>query len=455
MAYRVFQADTNAAFQGLVRSVKKRKDEFHNNMKSIDRRDLDKLPGSTYRVSQKVDGMFVGLWCDGSKCFVVEPNGTMREGLPLTDECVSHGMAFGLVYGELYFSPCEALPSKRERIHSLLSVLAGKDIDLLDRVAFAPYSEYLTKLMLQYSQHESDGYFFPTHMSQKCIEVELAKGDISHYLEISLKRGEEGLVLRKGESYYKVKDTMDIDCVVIGYTVQEGGTSVKDLIVGLYREDSGIHVLGAVGSGITNWLRKSLYDEFVMHGDKTRSLVHNGVKVFMVHPSVCVKIECTDLITHSQDGTVKVKPVITDYPGYQPTMPMPSMMFPRFICVREGKDLSECGMEQVTGYVHVEQSDVDYRDNLPEASEVIKSDSYVKVIKGERLVRKVALLATNKGGENWTDYVVYSIDYSPNRADAVKRVVQPYNSDDSAISAYTAIADKIAVVKGWTLERSV
>ena len=96
--------------------------------------------------------------------------------------------------------------------------------------------------------------------------------------------------------------------------------------------------------------------------------------------------------------------------------------------------------------------------SLPSA-EVIKRETFTKVLKGETMVRKFVLLKTNKApsstnpgsesqiGDEFPAFVLRT-DFSPNRKDPLQRDVMVSNSLEQIQSLFISLRDE-NVKKGW------
>src|SRR5262249_25709954 len=100
----------------------------------------NKNPTAGFFVRRKKDGGFTGLIYDGGEAFTVNPGGTVRTGLPVTDEVarlLSRASApRTLIAGELYVQ-CD---DRRARVHDVVTVARlPKSEDDLKRLRFAVF----------------------------------------------------------------------------------------------------------------------------------------------------------------------------------------------------------------------------------------------------------------------------------------------------------------------------
>ena len=89
------------------------------------------------------------------------------------------------------------------------------------------------------------------------------------------------------------------------------------------------------------------------------------------------------------------------------------------------------------------------REAVAPPSKLIDRTVYTKVMKGEKMVRKLLLWKTNKESSNeFPAYVVYLTDFSPNRQNPLERDVKIASTEAAAKELYAELAKK-NFVSGW------
>lgn len=90
------------------------------------------------------------------------------------------------------------------------------------------------------------------HVTRTTVDAEQAR----HWLTTFEGAGLDGVIAKRVEGQYlpgrremvKVKHARDADCVVIGYRVHKSGAGVGSLLLGLYREDGELQMVGGAAT---------------------------------------------------------------------------------------------------------------------------------------------------------------------------------------------------------------
>lgn len=410
-----------------------------------------------YWVSEKHDGHFAVLHVVNGKAAFYNRNGKKLEPQALIQEAeVLFAGKNVMIAGELYVVD----PTKRTRSYQVTTALSEGSPNLL----FAAYDII-----------EDDGkpYVKPTDQVLEKIEEWLGKGTlirpvqhtqvaeaaeiIKLYEEIVEGKGSEGLVVRTAEAAtFKIKKRHHLDAVVLGYTEGEDDRAgmMRDVLVGLRREDNTIQVLGKVGTGYSEEQRvKFLHQLSKMHVESEYIEIAEGALAFqMVKPQLIFEISCLDLVAEFAGKTVRK--MILDYndkEGYRPVQlqAFVSVINPVFERVREDKtDSSEdTGITQVTREVEIPADDQKVK-NLGK-SELIRREVYIKETKGEKAVRKFVAWKTNKEESlQYPAYVMVYTDYSPNRKEILDQEVKVASSEQELNEVFDAALIE-NIKKGW------
>jgi len=132
-------------------------------------------------------------------------------------------------------------------------------------------------------------------------------------------------------------------------------------------------------------------------------------------------------------------------------MPLASVISPQFIRVRDDKEanVEDVSIRQLEAFIMVEEAETSAREELAPESELIERVVYTKVMKGQRMVRKLLLWKTNKESTaNYPGYVVYLTDFSPNRQNPLEREVRVAKTEAAARKWFQRLADE-NFVGGW------
>ncbi len=176
----------------------------------------------------------------------------------------------------------------------------------------------------------------PLYIRKKVLDKIIKEGD---HLQVSLytKKGRElwklikdrkleGVMAKKDDSSYelgarsdswrKIKNTNDVDCVILGYTTEK--RALSSLALGLYA-DKEIVYAGKVGTG---------FDEKMMAGLREK----------------LDKIKLDKAIIETESGVIPVRPELVAQIKYLEITKGGKLRAPVFICIRDDKDARECVM---------------------------------------------------------------------------------------------------------------
>jgi len=271
--------------------------------------------------------------------------------------------------------------------------------------------------------------------------------------------GSEGLVLRHDQAgWYKVKIRHNIDAAIIGFS--EGSEERKgilhDLLVAVMRQDGTFHEFGRVGGGFSEEERKDIANELkrrVVPSDYV-AVNNDYVAYEMTAPGPVIEMSCLDLIAESTKGDT-VNRMVLDWDGvrYSPLsrMPLVSVISPQFIRLRDDKEanVEDVNIRQIAQLVDIKDIDKAAHGTLAESSKILERTVYTKVMKGQKMVRKLLLWKTNKEESNeFPGYVVYLTDFSPNRMNPLERDIRVANTEKSARRLFDAMKQK-NFVSGW------
>ena len=417
--------------------------------------------GEKLYCSTKVDGQFAILYYkkdeeDGKSCFVSPSTHRSWMFLPVNEDLenifskiVEHSI---ILAGELYAAP-ENPPDfeARAKVYEFNHYSRNPDVpEDLGRIGFRvfdliqldsehwlekPYSERFAKLQ---EMLPKGGRIAPV------VTKILDSTELADFYTTIVGSGHEGIVIRNSETFkaYKVKPIHSIDAVIIGAVEGIEGSRVgpgmlSSSLVALQNPDGNYIILTKVGGGLSDQQRQDLWSR--MHFANQPNFVAattDGRSFRMVKPELVVEIDYLDIITQSSQGLELQQTALT-YDGKTNTwdilrsVPFVSLISPRFSAthsIREDKTPTpeNVRVTQVTDLVDLTPQDPISKLSLPPSKILAR---YV-FAKGEDMVRKYMAWQTNKReyDTNYPDYVVYSLDYSANRAEPFKRSVISTNN---------------------------
>jgi len=425
------------------------------------------LPANSYYVSRKYDGEFVLLAYDGKELLSINPRGTVRGGLPAYEEAVKllkkAKVESCLLGAEVY------LPSasqKANKVYQVSSTLRSPSSEAaLEKLSLAVFD------VLEFNDEPvtavADVY--------KLLDSWFGKGKLVHSLEYQVAKdlkvvrelfkewvtdgGSEGLVVRHDQAgWYKIKERHNIDVAIIGFSegVDDRKGLLHDLLVAVMRKDGTFHEFARVGGGFTDDDRKNIVSQLkrrVVPSDYV-AVNNDFVAYEMIEPGPVVEISALDLIAEGSKGD-PIKKMVLDWGGekYQSLvrMPLASVISPQFLRIRDDKEanVEDVSIRQLEAFINVEEAGKVAREELIPESKLIERVVYTKVMKGQRMVRKLLLWKTNKESTaNYPSYVVYLTDFSPNRQNPLEREIRVARTEKIARKWFQQLADE-NFVSGW------
>jgi hypothetical protein len=444
-------------------------------LQPLDAEGLKKLPPKQeFHVSRKIDGEFNLLVYRGGEAILVNPGGTVRAGLPVLkawaedlQRVIDRG-AIVVLAGE-FFAQCKP---GRERVHDVV------------RIARRPTDEYeLQQLcfnafdVVAAPSFEAAWYFLETNnLFRPNTWGTVTGAELPAIFEDVVAGGFEGLVLRSDQGSYKVKPRHSIDAVVVGFTECTGDRAgmIHDLLLALLRPDGTYQLIGRVGGGFTDSDRRDwLCDlqDWCLGSNHTQT--NEGLAYRWVWPKHVIEISVLDVLSQ----TSRSQPILTECLDWGCTennepvnvgfwtavrkMPGVALISPQFIRRREDKNTGfDVRSKQVADLVDIPLADVDPRKFKPAPSQVLRRGVWSKYLKGQQMVRKLVLFATNKAVPlvpgalpDWPAYVIACTDYSPGRAKPLQRDLRASDSREHIDKLWTDLESE-KIVKGWVPRRT-
>lgn len=428
-----------------------------------------RLPPGPYLVSPKVDGEQWCLCFEDGDVFFANPAGRVLFGdIPVLDEArnvLARTVGRTVIAGELFAARKEG----RSRHGDLAAALGSGDDAEVDRIGFMafdlvwggdatakmPIADYTGRL--ETLRRMLDG-----GKRLRAVKTEIVddKAKVAALFETWAAGGKaEGLVVRTlTEHTFKVKPSITIDAVVIGYTQRsEDSTQTSSLLLALIRPDGHYQIIGHCGNlGSENERRKLNIDLSQLHCTSNYSEANTRGALFQpLRPQMVVEVRISDVQADTSAGDPVARMVLAYDDGSWSSrrrMPGVSILHPRLVRIRDDKKptAADVPIRQVFERVLVTDADVaPSTEELP-VSEVVRREVYTKVTKGKTAVRKLLMWKTNKESHDrdYPAFVVHFSDYSPGRKDPLKRTVRL--APDLATA--TALADAMIeteIKRGW------
>jgi len=423
---------------------------------------IDKrLPEGTLWLSPKVDGQLWFLIKKDGDVAMCAYNGRVLKGVPVVDEAEELLKSVGdvIIAGELF-----AIPPKgegRPRVHHVNKALAQGDLDkTLGFKAFDLAEEGDVDLLGEPYGGRLERLNALLEGGRRVSAITTVEGDrtaVSNYYQEWVRSSKfEGIVARSEQGLtYKIKPTLSVDVVVIafGEAHNNGVAQMRELTVGVMRDDGTFHLIGTVGNGFSDedrvaWHRRLAAMEVT---SSFRLANREGTLCRFVRPEIVIEVKCSDLMdTDSSD--LPVRRMVVEYAeGNYATlgvMPIPSMLFPIFLRERDDKkvDIPSIGLDQI--YQHLPFTARHETPRLVSLStaEVIRREVYTKFTKKDETtaVRKFVVIATHKDKEDtrYPPFVAFFTDYSPTRSEPLK----------TALKVAPTLEDLEIHIKAWLVE---
>jgi ATP-dependent DNA ligase len=425
------------------------------------------LHADGYYVSRKYDGEFVMLAYDGKQLLSLNPRGTVRGGLPAYEEAeklLKKAKVESCLLGAEIYMPVGT--KKASKVYQVSSALRSPSSEAeLEKLSLAIYD--VIELDDQPVTAAAEVF--------KLLDSWFEKGKLVHPAEYRVAKdlkavrdlfkewvtdgGAEGLVVRHDQAgWYKVKERHNLDVAIIGYSegIDDRKGMLHDLLVAVMRKDGTFHEFARVGGGFTDNDRKNIVSQLkrrVVPSDYV-AVNNDYVAYKMIEPGPVIEISALDLISESSKGD-PIKKMVLEWSGeiYQSIarMPLASVISPQFLRMRDDKEanVEDVNIRQLEAFITVEEAGKRAREELAPESKLIERVVYTKVMKGQRMVRKLLLWKTNKEDTaNYPGYVVYLTDFSPNRQNPLEREIRVARTEQVARKWFQQLADE-NFVGGW------
>lgn len=412
----------------------------------------------------ELDNYFVSTKYDGHLCFIIKSkedvlvcnyNGISFERPELTEEIKSNpNIQNSVLVGEIF----SFVDGKRTRSFNLKKDLKDKNskikIGVFDIIELngKEYSEndWSEKKKNINNLFSESNLIFPVAE----IEVKSRKDIQSEFNSRVVENNEEGLIVRGIEGpVFKVKPTLNFDFVALGYVMgfSDDYTLLKEILFGVSLSEKDYLVIGKVSSGFSVDDRKNLVKKFEKIHTESNIMEVSGSKLpfTMIKPEYVIEIDALDIINSNSSGLIKksILSFASDYKKNKNT-PSVSLISPVFKGIRSDKKVctADTGISQVTRVIDIPKEESHSIEKKP--SEILKKEVYVKIMKGAKMVKKFFAWKTNGDTDNYPEYIFYHIDYSPTRADKLKREIKVSNSKQQILKIFeTQIESDIKT--GW------
>lgn len=428
---------------------------------SINGDDIEtKVSGKKIYVSTKIDGEFNLLWYDGNKSVIVNGNGKVKSDIPVlkgvTDILSQKGISSLLAAVELHLEESE----KRSRVFEVKSAIAnnadGLTLSIFDllEVGGEKYLNEDYKALLD----KADELFDGSRINTVPISEASSPSEVLELFEqIVSSGGAEGLVIRSADHpiIYKAKPLCTLDAAIIGFTEGEQG-KIREILLGMMHEDGTYSQIGRTGNGLSEEQKTALYESLSKNIINSPYIVADKRKVafYMVKPEVVAEVSANELLTENSKGKIS-NPLLsfdndTGWSFITNTSGV-SLLHPVYKRIRDDKLVNEHDIRfsQITDLVSLSKDGEKQSRKLPQ-SEIVFREVYTKTSKGKTNVQKFVVWKTHKDAvdDRWLGYVLHYTNFSPTRAEPLKRDVRVSSSEEQIM----LLKDEFVMAnikKGW------
>ncbi|MBO0858910.1 MAG: hypothetical protein J2P21_10645 [Chloracidobacterium sp.] len=425
------------------------------------------LQANGYFVSRKYDGEFAMLAFDGKQLVSINPRGLVRGGLPAfleAEKLLKKAKVGSCLLGAEIYTPSAG--KKANKVYQVSSALRSPSSEAaLEKLSLAIFD------VIEFN----DEPVTTAVDAFKLIDDWFEKGELVHPAEYKVAKdlkavrelfkewvtdgGAEGVVVRHDQAgWYKIKERHNLDVAIIGFSegIDDRKGMLHDLLVAVMRKDGTFHEFARVGGGFTEDDRRNILSQLKPRITPSDYVAVNSdyVAYDMIEPGPVIEISALDLIAERSKGDL-IKKMVLEWNGekYQSIirMPLASVISPQFIRMRDDKEanVEDVSIRQLEAFMMVEEVDTSAREELAPESKLIERLVYTKVMKGQRMVRKLLLWKTNKESmANFPGYVVYLTDFSPNRQNPLEREIRVAKTEQVARQWFQRLADE-NFVGGW------
>jgi len=274
----------------------------------------------------------------------------------------------------------------------------------------------------------------------------------------------EGVVVRSQRGLtYKIKPTMTVDVVIVAFGERVTGDvrQVRELQVGLFRDDGTIQLVGSIGTGLSEDDRARWHQRLTAIEARSvfRLANREGTLCRFVRPEIVVEMRVSDLlVTDAWDAPIRRMCLRYATGGetgdrYESVSELRTAVPLHPVLLRERTDkkanASDAGMSQITSYL--EEVGVDpVRAGARAAAEIALRGVFTKETKGQLAVRKYIVVKTNKDSEGThPPFAVFFSDFAAGRKEPLQTMLRTAATIEEARSHVESwLVDNVK--KGWS-----
>ncbi len=233
---------------------------------------------------------------------------------------------------------------------------------------------------------------------------------------------EEGLVVRTAENItYKIKPSITLDLVVLGYALNAGPEeSLRELLLGIVDANNDYQIVAKCGNGFSENDRIALIAQLKPLAVESAYTEVSGAKTafVMIEPKLVVELSCLDVIAENTKGAIRKSVLTYDQKtgyalkGQAATVSCISPVFQRFRDDKKANN-TDAGGQEFTDLLNVS---ADKNEENAKPSIIVAREVFVKKGKAGTAVRKFTGVETHKSQQgNYSPFFVLFSDFSSGR----------------------------------------
>ncbi len=426
--------------------------------------EISLIPSGKIFVSKKIDGELWLAHIEQDRATLFAKGGRfIKEGIIIESlkGCLPNSVKSLIVAGELYVQK-----DSRERVGDVAKAISEKDFNNLSFAIFDLIKIEGKLLPLNYEKklEEIQSIFKQQKSNIKVIETKEVseKNYLKDFYEKSVKiENAEGIIIRTGsEITYKVKPSISIDALVVGFTNKVNESEkVRSVLLGLKREDKSIQLIGACGN-LSGSLKEELYKklENIECESKFRHSSSDGNLYRFVKPEMVLEVKCTEI--QSEDSNANsIRRMVLDFKNniWEPLAltDCVSLIHPVILRERLDKrsDETDVRISQIESFLDSKQIKEKIKQIELPKSEVFERKVWTKNGKNGISIRKIITLKTSKSQiwNGWPEWIVFYSDFSQGRKSPLDRKLKTARSKEEASKIAMNLIDS-NIKKGWIIK---
>lgn len=283
-----------------------------------------------------------------------------------------------------------------------------------------------------------------------------SRGEIDEAFKSIIVDSGEGIVVVTDAGFvYKIKEEIELDLVILGYSLGLGGAggSIRDLLYGVLVREGEFCILGRTSQGLNPGNSESLLSHLSSFATSSNYIEVSSAKTafVFVEPRFVGEFKCLDIQGANSLGLIR-KPVLrfSKQLGYSYIQEIHSVAFHSLVFkhLRLDKFVSEenAGLQQLQSFIDPEiiEVPVDLVDSVVELREV-----YSKESKNGLAIRKILVIKTKKENRgDFSQYYSFYTDYSPGRKSPLENEIYLHATLTEATEKFNILKEK-NILKGW------